>query len=203
MTTTMKNTRRLTMTAILAATSAVLMFFSFPVPLMPSFIKLDFSELPALIAAFTMGPLSGVAVCFVKNLVNLTTTTTGGVGELSNFLLGSVYVLPAGIFFQKYKSKKSAIILGSSGALLMAFASVATNFFVVYPIYFLIMAPEAVLGLYHVINPIVGTEYTDQNLLTALLTFNMPFTFIKGMLSVVVTTFLYKPLEPIIRGKLN
>ena len=88
------NVRKLTITAMLAAVSSVLMFFSFNVPLMPSFIKMDFSELPALFASITLGPVSGVVVCLVKNLVNLFFSTTGGVGELSNFILGAFFVLP-------------------------------------------------------------------------------------------------------------
>ena len=98
-----RKTRKMVMTAMLAAVSSVLMFFSFNVPLMPGFIKMDFSELPALIASFALGPVSGVAVCLVKNLVNLFFTTTGGVGELSNFLLGSLFVAPAGIVYRKIK----------------------------------------------------------------------------------------------------
>ena len=70
-------TRTIAMTGMLSAVSTVLMFFSFSVPLMPSFIKLDFSELPALIAAFSMGPISGAVVCLVKNLINMLFSTTG------------------------------------------------------------------------------------------------------------------------------
>ena len=73
----------------------MLMFLSFSLPVIPSFVKLDFSELPALIAAFSMGPASGVAVCFLKNLINLAMSSTAGVGELCNFLLASpLWCLP-------------------------------------------------------------------------------------------------------------
>ena len=68
--------RKLVMTAMLAAVATVLMFLSFGIPLVPSYLKLDFSELPALIASFSIGPLSGVVVCLVKNLINLMNTTT-------------------------------------------------------------------------------------------------------------------------------
>ena len=88
---TITRTRRLTGTAMLAAVACVLQYLSFPVPmLIPSFIKMDFSELPGLLAAFAYGPLSGAAVCLIKNLVNLLikNSGTGGIGELSNFLLG-------------------------------------------------------------------------------------------------------------------
>ena len=190
------NTRKLTSVAMLAAVSTVLMFFSFNVPLMPSFIKMDLSELPALIAAFTFGPMSGVAVCFIKNLVNVFFTTTGGVGEISNFLLGAMFVAPAGFIYQKMKTKKGAMIASVVGAATMAGLSVFTNYYVVYPVYSNLMAPmEAILGAYRAINPNVET------LMDALLWFNMPYTFIKGMLSVVITMFIYKPLAPILRGK--
>ena len=88
--------RRITMTGMLSAVATVLMFLSFSIPLVPSFLKMDFSELPALIASFAFGPVSGATVCLVKNLVNVLSTTTGGVGELSNFLLGVSFVVPAG-----------------------------------------------------------------------------------------------------------
>ncbi|MEG2930105.1 MAG: ECF transporter S component, partial [Oscillospiraceae bacterium] len=104
------NIRKMTMTAMLAAVATVLMFFSFSVPLMPSFIKLDFSELPALLAAFTFGPASGIMVCLVKNLVNLLFTTTGGVGELSNFILGALFVFPAGFIYKKMRTRTGAIV---------------------------------------------------------------------------------------------
>ena len=192
------DTRKLTSVAMLSAVSTVLMFFSFNVPLMPSFIKMDLSELPALIAAFTFGPVSGVAVCFIKNLVNVFITTTGGVGELSNFLLGTMFVAPAGFIYQKMRTKKGAMIASVVGAATMAVLSIFTNYYITYPVYANLMAPmEAIIGAYRAINPNVET------LIDALVWFNMPYTFIKGMVSVVITMLIYKPLAPILRGKNN
>ena len=189
------NVRKMTMTALLGALSAVLMMFSFKVPLMPSFISMDFSELPALIASFALGPVSGVAVCLIKNLFNLFSSQTGGVGELSNFLLGCCFVLPAGIVY-KYRHTRSGAILGAlAGAFTMAVVSVFTNYFIVYPIYTAFMPMETIMGMYQAINPHV------ENLWQALLMFNMPFTFIKGMCSVVVTLLVYKKLSPLLHGK--
>ena len=91
------NIRTIAVTGMLGALATVLMFLEFPIPmLIPPFIKFDFSELPALLAAYAMGPVSGIAVCFIKNAINLLHTQTGGVGELSNFILGVCFVLPAG-----------------------------------------------------------------------------------------------------------
>ena len=187
--------RKMTSTAMLSAVATVLMFFSFSVPLMPSFIKMDLSELPALIASFTFGPMAGVSVCLVKNLINVFFTTTGGVGEVSNFLLGAMFVAPAGFIYQKMRTKKGAMITSVVGAATMAGLSLVTNYYIVYPVYTNIMPMEVIIGAYSAINPNV------TNLWQALLWFNVPYTFIKGMLSVVITMFIYKPLAPILRGK--
>lgn len=189
------NTRKIAMTAVMAAVATVLMFISFKLPFMPSFISLDFSELPALIASFTLGPLSGVAVCFVKNLVNLTQSMTGGVGELSNFMIGSAFVLPAGLIYKKHRNLAGAAVGSVLGALFMALLGLISNYYIVYPIYTNLMPMEAIMGMYQAINPSV------ENLWQALIVFNLPFTFCKGLISAVVTLLVYKKLEPVINGK--
>ena len=186
--------RKLTVTAMLAAAATVLMFFSFNVPLMPSFIKLDFSELPALLAAYAFGPVSGAAVCLIKNLVNVLFTTTGGVGELSNFVLGASFVIPAGIIYKWKKGRMAALLGAVAGAMTMAVISVFSNYFVVYPVYTAFMPMEAILGMYRAINPNV------ESLWDALVWFNLPFTFIKGLCSTAMAFLIYKPLSPILKG---
>ncbi len=188
------NVRTITLTGLFGALSAVLMMISFNVPLMPSFIKMDFSELPALIAAFAMGPLSGAMVCLVKNLINVMFSTTGGVGEFSNFILGCAFVIPAGLIYKRNKSKRSALIGSLIGAVFMAVFSVFSNYFIVYPVYSMFMPIEAIIGMYHEIYPGIN------NLLQALIIFNMPFTFIKGLCSIIITFAIYKHISPIIKG---
>lgn len=189
------NTRKIAMTAILAAAASVLMFISFKLPFMPSFISLDFSELPALLASFTLGPMSGVAVCFVKNLINLTQSMTGGVGELSNFIIGSAFVLPAGLIYRRHRTIDGAAVGSLLGAVLMAVLGLLSNYFIVYPIYTNIMSMDAILGMYRAINPAI------ENLWQALVVFNLPFTFCKGLISAVVTLLIYRKLEPVINGR--
>ena len=186
--------RKLCGTAMLGAVAYVLMFLEFPVPLIPGFIKMDFSELPALIASFAYGPISGVAVCLIKNLIHLFNTQSGGVGELSNFILGAVYVFFAGIIYKKLHNKKGAVIGALVGAIVMALISVPSNFFLVYPVYTAFMPMEAIIGAYKAINPNVNT------LLDCLIMFNLPFTFIKGICSLIITVLVYKPLSPILHG---
>lgn len=185
------NVRKLAVTAMLSALAAVLMFLEFPVPmLIPSFVKFDFSELPALVAAFVVSPLSGAAVCLVKNLVNLPFSSSGGIGELCNFLIGVAMVLPAGFIYKYNKTRKGALLACAAGCVAMALASLPVNYFISYPVYFQIFAPEnVILDAYRKINPAVG------NLWDALIWFNAPFTFIKGAAVSVITFLIYKPLS--------
>lgn len=191
------NPRKMTVTAIMAAVAAVLMLLSFNIPIVPYFLKMDFSEFPALIAAFSMGPVSGAAVCFLKNLVNVFTTQTGGAGELCNFLLGAAFVVPAGLIYKKRKTFRGAVLASLAGSAVMAVLSVPINYFISYPAYavFFGMSTEMVMDLYQAILPGVST------LPQALLVFNFPFTLVKGLLDTLLTFLVYKKLSPIIKGK--
>ena len=189
-----KRIRYITVTGMLSAFSAVLMMLSFSVPFMPSFIKMDFSELPALIASFSMGPWSGVTVCLIKNLLNLPMTSTGGVGELSNFLLGCCLVLPAGLVYHFRKSRKAAFWGALLGSLMMGLASLPINYFVTYPIYTKFMPLEAIIAMYEAILP--GMD----GLFSCLLIFNVPYTFFKGFLDTLLTFLIYKHISPLIKG---
>ncbi len=137
---------------------------------------------------------SGAMVCLVKNLLHLFMTTTGGVGELSNFLLGAAFVVPAGLVYQRWKGRKSAVAGALAGAVLMASISIVSNYFIVYPVYYNFMPKEAILAAYQMIFPKV------ENILQCLIVFNAPFTFAKGVCSVAITMLVYKPLSPLLKG---
>lgn len=197
MTKATKRTRALTGTAMLAAVATILMYMEFPIPIMPAFIKMDISELPALIASFAYGPLSGIAVCLIKNLIKLPSTSTAAVGELFNFVMGALFVGVVGIVYKKNKTRKGAIIGAVAGALIMALVSLPYNYFVVYPAYVVMyhLPLEAIIGMYQAINPNVN------GLLACLVTFNVPFTFAKGMVDALLCFLIYKPLSPILHGR--
>ena len=122
--------RFITVTAMLSAISFVLMYFEFPIPIMPAFIKFDFSDLPALIGTFAYGPLCGVIICLIKNLLHLMDSNSMLVGELSNFILGAAFVIPAGLIYKFKKTKKSALIGGITGAVFMGVFCVFSNYFI-------------------------------------------------------------------------
>ena len=190
-------THKLTVTAMLSAVAFILMFIEFPIPaLIPSFVKLDISDLPELLAAFSLGPVYGVAVTFLKNLLHIVFkgTSSAYVGELCNFLLGAVFSLVAGFIYQRKKSRKSALIGAIIGAVLMAIVSVPMNYYVVYPAYVVCygMPLEAIIGMYQAILP------SADSLIKCLTIFNMPFTFCKGMLDVLLCFLIYEPLSPLL-----
>ena len=190
---TAKRTHTLSVTAMLGAIATILMFLDFPIPfLIPPFIKMDFSELPALLAAFSLGPISGMAVCLIKNAVNLLHTTTGGVGELCNFLLGCCFVIPAGLLYRYRKSRKYALVGAIAGAAAMALLSIPINYFISYPFYTSFMPLDTIIGMYQNLIPSV------DGLLACLLIFNAPFTLLKGILDTVLAFLIYKPLSPLL-----
>ena len=193
-------THKLTVAAMLSAVAFILMFIEFPIPmLIPAFIKMDFSDLPALLGAFALGPVYGVVISFMKNLLHIVIkgTSTACVGELSNFILGAIFSAVAGYLYKHHKSRKTAIIGAVAGAVAMGVLSVPSNYFVVYPAYvqFYHMPLEAILGMYQAILP------SADSLIKCLVIFNLPFTLVKGLLDAVLCMLIYKPLSPILHGR--
>ena len=97
---------------MLSAIAIILMMFEIPLPFAPTFYKIDLSEVPVLVGCFAMGPMAGVLVELVKILLNLvmTGTSTAGVGEIANFIIGCSFCVPAGLIYRKNRTRKSALI---------------------------------------------------------------------------------------------
>lgn len=193
------STHNLVVAAMLSAVAFILFFIEFPIPaLIPEFVKMDFSDLPALLGAFALGPVYGVVISFMKNLLHIVVkgTSTACVGELCNFMLGAAFSFSAGLIYKKHKSRKGALIGALVGAAIMALISVPSNFFITYPAYvkFYGMPLEVIIGMYQAILP------SADSLLKCLVIFNMPFTFVKGILDVALCFLIYKPLSPILHG---
>lgn len=190
----MVKTRKLTTIAVLTAAAVVLQYLEIPIPIMPSFIKLDFSDLPEIIGAFVCGPAAGVLIAFLKNLIHLAVSQSGFIGELSNFILGAVFALVAGLIYKKMPNLKGAIVAGVVASVVMGAVSWPSNYFIIYPLYYNVMGfPEAsILDMYQALLPSV------DSIAEALVIFNIPFTVVKGLISAAVTVAVYKPLAKVI-----
>ena len=194
---TQKKTRLIAGCGMLTAAAVVLQYIEFAIPIMPSFIKLDFSDLPELIGAFAYGPIAGIVIALLKNLIHMAVSQSGFVGELSNFVLGAVFAGVAGLVYKKKQTKSGALFGGIAGAVCMAAVSVPLNYFVIYPLYYSVMGfPEqAILAMYQALLPGV------KSILGALFIFNCPFTLVKGLISVGISMLIYKPLSPMLHGR--
>ncbi len=188
-------TRFIAGAAMLAAVACVLQYLEIPLPFMPFFIKFDFSDLPALLGAFAYGPIAGVAIELVKNLIHCAVSQSATVGELANFILGASFTVTAGLIYKAKKTKKRALVGGLVGSLVMGIICIPANYFVVYPFYYKAYMPEqVVLEAYQAILPSMGS------VLESLFVFNLPFTVVKGLLSVLICMLIYKPLSPLLHG---
>jgi len=195
-----QKTHRIAVAALLAAVAAVLQFVEFSIPIMPAFVKLDISDLPALLGTFSLGPVYGVAIQLVKNLLHLPFGSSACVGELSNFLLGATFALIAGIVYKKHKNRSGALWGSVAGAAAMALISLPLNYFIVYPAYVVLygLPLEAIVGMYQEILGTVAQIPTGNALFNCLLVFNVPFTLCKGLLDVALCFLIYKPLSPLL-----
>ncbi|MDR0404777.1 MAG: ECF transporter S component [Oscillospiraceae bacterium] len=170
--------------SMFSAASVVLSFLGFNLPFAP-FLKIDFSETPALLAGFLTGPSGAILVLLIKNLILLPFTKTASVGEFSNFILGCAFVIPAALCFKKCKS---ALFGSFMGILCVSIVSVALNYFVLYPMYFTIVEKNSVLKLYGSLFPWI------KNLLGAVLMVNLPLTVIKSAFSAISAILIMKQL---------
>lgn len=188
-------TRKIAISAMLAAIGVILQMLEIPLPFIPNFIKLDFSDLPGFIGAFVCGPLAGVLITLIRNVIHIFMGSSAGIGELSNFILSASFVLTAGLIYKKMPNIKGVLVGGVAGAVIMGIVSFPVNNFIIYPLYYSVMGfpQEAILQMYQAIRP------STKSIAEALIVFNVPFTIAKGLISVIITSVIYKPLEKLIK----
>jgi len=186
--------RRITAAAIMTAMAVVLMYLEIALPLMPPFLKFDFSEVPVLIGAFALGPVYGVVIELLKNLIHLPVTATSGIGEFSNFITGSIYVFSAGMIYKKFRTRKGAIAGMLIATALLALVAAPFNYFITLPLYGKILnfSTEAIVGMSAAVNPLI------KNKISLILYAFVPFNLFKGFVVAFITFWVYKPISRII-----
>jgi len=198
-----KDTRRLVAIGILASVATVLMFLEIPLWFTPGFYKIDLSEIPVLLGAFAFGPGAGVLIEVVKVIVNtaIEGTTTMGVGEIANFLIGLSFVLPASFIYYKQKTRKRAIIGLSAGILSMVVVGAILNAFILLPAYAYFLSTAEVVYtvdsfvyLGSLVNPLV------KDLPTFIMFAVVPFNLVKGVLTSIIVILIYKRISSLIKS---
>ncbi len=181
---------------VLAAISTLLRFLETPLPLLPAFLKLDFSNIPALIGGYALGPAAGTAILLVKNLIYLPFSSTMGVGEIADFVISASLVLTASLIYKFDKTRKGAIkgmAIGSAAMSLIV--GPMMNYFVLIPFYawlFFGSSVDAIIAIAAAVNTGINSVWTY--ILYAVI----PFNIVKCLAVCVITGLLYKPLSPML-----
>lgn len=181
--------------SLLAVIAFLLMYIELPIPIFPTFLKIDISDLPALLGAFALGPVAGVIIELVKNILHgVFASSTALVGEFANFLVGSCLVLVSGYIYKVRKTKGSAMVGLLVGVVCMSIFASILNYFVILPLY------ESLLKF-----PITGIiaagsainhNITDLN--SFVIWMILPFNLFKGVIISIMTLALYKSISPIL-----
>lgn len=180
--------------AVLSALAFVLMELKFSIPIFPSFLEFEFSEIPVIIAAFAIGPFAGVAVEFFKNVIHIFVTSTMGVGEFANFVIGSSFALAAGLYYKHHKSKKGAVVSVVIGTLSAVLFSCIVNYFIMLPFYSAAMglSTEMIVGMSQKAMPLIVDKPT------LILYGFLPFNILKNVVMSIVIMLIYKPISPLL-----
>ena len=184
----------MTRIAILAAAASILFLIEIPIV---AFYKLDLSNIPVLLGAFSMGPVPGLVILAIKSAIGLLHSSSAGVGELADFVMGAALVVPAAVIYHRNKSRKNAIIGMAVGTVCMVVAGVLMNKWVMLPFY---------MGAFHMdmdgIIKAAKVAAVDSEWKLLLLVTG-PFNLLKGVVLSIVTALIYKPLSPILHGKIK
>lgn len=193
--------RRIVVISMLSAVAVVLMAFEFPLWFLPAFYQIDLSELPVIIGAFTLGPVAGIIIEFIKIVLHIFIkgTTTVFVGDLANFLVGCAFVVPASIFYYAKKSRKSAIIGLVAGTVIMVISGCFLNAFVLLPKYAeaFHMPIDSLIAMGTEVNGSISSLFTFVAFAVA------PFNLIKCLIVSLVTILIYKKISPILKGRIG
>ena len=165
---------KLILLALFGTISLLLFFLNFPLPLLPPYLKIDFSDVPAVLAAFIFSPLAGVIVVAIKNILYLVVSGSGDpIGVSANFLAGVLFTVPLSLIYHKRRKAVKSIVSGLIAATaVMAIGMSILNYLVILPAYSMFM----------------GWETMDQKAMwlavKGILTFNILKGIIVGMLIV-------------------
>ena len=181
----------LTRIAVLTALASILFLIEIPVV---AFYKLDLSNLPVLLGAFSMGPVPGLIILLLKSLIGMLHSSSMYVGELADFIMGAAYVLPAALIYRRHKTRNTALAGMAVGTVVMIVVAVLVNWKIMIPFYMTAygMPMEAVVGMATKAVPFVDTEWKLLLCVTA------PFNLLKGVVLSALTFVLYKHLSPLL-----
>lgn len=188
-----KMTFYVTRIAMLVAVATPLMMFDFPIPIFPGFYKFDLSYFPVVIGTFSMGPVAGLIITVLKNVIAFllagTFTDSAGIGAIADTLIGLSFILPAGLIYRKLHTKKGAVISLAIAILVVAVFSCAFNYWFLIPTYSKFFGLDAVINMAK-----AACKYIDD-VKGVIVMGTLPFNMFKWLIISILTIFTYKPLS--------
>lgn len=179
-----KYTNFIVKVGMLSAVAIILQYLGTVIGLkVGGFLDVELSDYPAVIGALALGPTAGILIELIKNLVHISVSTTGMVGELANFLVNGVLVFVVGIIYKHLHSRRGALISLAAGTVIMCIAAMLSNLFITLPMFM----------------PGAGFE-AKISLIISVIT---PFNLARGAALSLLTFFTYKPLSPLLHSKLT
>lgn len=191
--TNLMSTKTISKIGLLSAIAYVLMFISVPLPIFPVFLKIDLSDIPAIFGGMSLGPVAGLIIVVIKNFLQaITASTTGGVGEFANIMIGGAYVLIICLFYKKWKTYKTVIVGALLGIVAMTIMGCIMNYYVMLPLYANFMPMEEIIQAGNIINPRVTDLYSFVIWMIA------PFNILKGFIMTIAILPLFKKMEKLL-----
>ncbi|MBA1336130.1 MAG: Substrate-specific component RibU of riboflavin ECF transporter [Firmicutes bacterium] len=187
-------TANLTKISLLGVIGFIIMYIEFPIPLFPVFLKLDLSDMPALLGAFAIGPVAGVLVEVVKNVFHLVFKwgMDSPVGELANFIVGSSFVFTAGLIYSKNKTRATAIKSMAAATVVMGIVGGLANYYILIPFYSKLFPLDVIIDMGKQANSAV------VDLKSLVIYGIVPFNLLKGLVLSAITFMVYKHLSGIL-----
>lgn len=188
------DTKKIVIIGMFSALSYVLMLVHLPVKFL-GFLEMEFSDIPAIIATFAYGPIIGIFIELIKNMIKvLTASTTGGTGELANFIVSVGYVLPLGLVYQSVKSKKKMLLSCVAAVVGMVVIAIFVNYFITVPLYASLFGGEgAVIGVCAKTIPAI------KSLAGVVILGITPFNIVKGILMSIVGVLCYRTFGKVLK----
>lgn len=183
--------------AVFSAMSFVFYLINVPIAILfPSFLKLNLSDVPALIGGFSLGPVAGVLIVVIKILIKLPFSDTMCVGELSDMLNGTAFVVLSSLFYRYHKTKKGAIVSLALGSLLSTAVALLCNLFIMIPLYLKVMG--FTLDQIASLCPPSFNVTSDNFYLYYTFGAVLPFNVLRCFIASLITFLLYKSLTGLI-----
>lgn len=192
------STKEITRIGILSAISAILIMINFPIPFFPNIYKIDFSAIPCLLCGFALGPIPGLTCVALSSLLNILLeggSTTFYIGEITNFLILSSFILTSSFMYKKKHTKEGAVQSLIVSVIVSSLVSIIVNYYFSLPRYETLMniSIDDILLL-------VPKYFTFiKNKLSFVLFCSFPFNIIKCVCNSIITVLLYKRISPLIK----